>query len=61
MINIFIQFVHQYPVIATVSLVTCPMLAMAVAGLMDAAKLEFWEDSTILHKEEREWKFNQKV
>jgi len=44
MLDIFLQFVYQYPVIATVSLVTCPLLAMAIAGLMDVAKLDMWEE-----------------
>jgi len=44
MVDLFIQFVCQYPVIATVSLVTCPLLAMAIIGLMDVDNLEMWGD-----------------
>jgi len=44
MTETFLQFIHQYPVIATISLVTFPLLAMAIIGLMDVAKLELWED-----------------
>ncbi len=44
MLEIFIQIVHQHPVIATVLLVICPLLAMAIAGLMDVMKLEMWGD-----------------
>jgi hypothetical protein len=39
-----IEFITEYPKIAITALTLCPLAALAIAGLMDAAGLEMWQD-----------------
>jgi len=38
------QFFIDYPVIATALLISCPMAAVALAGLFEVLGFEFWDD-----------------
>lgn len=37
-------FVAQNPIMVTLALVTCTLLALAIVGLLEAAGFEFWDE-----------------